>query len=278
MSGTVGVERPAASRLGWALVLSLAVTAGFVLLFGTVGLVVASGGRSALQAIDLVGLITGALLLLLGIAMLLGRGNIYSGVVHRASARINVRHSSRVGSFFLFGIAYGLASLGCALPLFLIVVFGSATAGDFLDSLVQFVHYALGMGLVLMALTVAAALFKSAVAGYLRLLLPYVERVSALLVALAGLFIVYYWIGIGGLGPDALQVGFLNDAVEKVLGVTNPARDVVGNTVINDASGRPSWVPGYAFGLGMVATINPCGFALLPAYLSIYVAGDEVAV
>src|SRR6185312_4342948 len=30
---------------------------------------------------------------------------------------------------------------------------------------------------------------------------------------------------------------------------------------------------GYAFGAGMVAAVNPCGFALLPAYLMLYL-GD----
>lgn len=31
-----------------------------------------------------------------------------------------------------------------------------------------------------------------------------------------------------------------------------------------------------AFTAGMVATFNPCGFSLLPAYLGAFVAGDEV--
>ena len=35
----------------------------------------------------------------------------------------------------------------------------------------------------------------------------------------------------------------------------------------------------YAFGVGMVATVNPCGFAMLPAYLSFFLglegAGDD---
>lgn len=38
------------------------------------------------------------------------------------------------------------------------------------------------------------------------------------------------------------------------------------------------WLPlGFAFGAGMVATVNPCGFVMLPAYLTIYV-GDQEAV
>ena len=31
----------------------------------------------------------------------------------------------------------------------------------------------------------------------------------------------------------------------------------------------------YAFGAGMVSTVNPCGFAMLPAYLSLYVVGGN---
>ncbi len=33
---------------------------------------------------------------------------------------------------------------------------------------------------------------------------------------------------------------------------------------------------GFAFGAGMIAAVNPCGFAMLPAYLSLYLgAGAE---
>ncbi len=32
---------------------------------------------------------------------------------------------------------------------------------------------------------------------------------------------------------------------------------------------------GFAFGAGMVSAANPCGIALLPSYLSIYLGGEE---
>ena len=32
---------------------------------------------------------------------------------------------------------------------------------------------------------------------------------------------------------------------------------------------------GYAFGAGMIAAVNPCGFAMLPAYLSLYLGAKE---
>jgi cytochrome c biogenesis protein CcdA len=32
---------------------------------------------------------------------------------------------------------------------------------------------------------------------------------------------------------------------------------------------------GYSFGAGMVSTVNPCGFSMLPAYLSLYLGEGE---
>ena len=263
MDQPIGVEAGAGVRLGRAIVISLAVTAGFVLLFGSVGLVISAGGRFLITFMPWVGLAIGALLALLGFWLLTGRGKLYFGLAQRASARVSLGGSNKIGSFFLFGIAYGVASLSCTLPIFLVVVVSSTTAGSYLDGFAQFVAYSLGMGIVLTALTLAIAVFKGAVAGYLRAAIPLVERLSALLVTLAGLFIVYYWISIGGLGPDSWQVGFLNEMVELTLG-----------TLSNEASSQASVVPSYALGAGMLATVNPCGFALLPAYLSLYLAGE----
>ncbi len=38
-----------------------------------------------------------------------------------------------------------------------------------------------------------------------------------------------------------------------------------------------STVVGYAFTLGLVGVLNPCGFPLLPAYLALFVTGEETA-
>jgi hypothetical protein len=38
------------------------------------------------------------------------------------------------------------------------------------------------------------------VGNYLRRVVPYVERASAVLITLAGAFVVYYWLSIGELG------------------------------------------------------------------------------
>ena len=32
---------------------------------------------------------------------------------------------------------------------------------------------------------------------------------------------------------------------------------------------------GYAFGAGMVSAVNPCGFAMLPVYLTLYLGAEN---
>jgi cytochrome c biogenesis protein CcdA len=103
------------------------------------------------------------------------------------------------GGFFLFGIAYGLASLSCTLPIFLVVVGGALAASGFVSGMVQFVSYGVGMGVVLIGVTLGVVFFRSAVDTGVRAIMPYVERAGAVALTGAGVYLVYYWtLGTGG--------------------------------------------------------------------------------
>jgi hypothetical protein len=64
--------------------------------------------------------------------------------------------------------------------------------------MVQFVLYAARMGLVISVLTLSVALFKHAALGGVRRVLPFVQPLSALLLLVAGAFIIYYRLTLGG--------------------------------------------------------------------------------
>jgi hypothetical protein len=55
------------------------------------------------------------------------------------------------------------------------------------------------MGLVITTLTVAMALFQAALAARLRRLLRYVGTIGTVVLFLAGGYLVYYWLTVGGL-------------------------------------------------------------------------------
>ena len=96
-------------------------------------------------------------------------------------------------------MSYGTASLSCTLPIFLVVVGTTLAVSGITAAVAQFVLYALGMGFVIMLLTVGMALFQSAAVGVMRKALPYIQPVSAGMMILAGSYIVFYWLTLGGL-------------------------------------------------------------------------------
>ena len=185
--------------LGRALVVGGTVTAGFVVLFSAAGVVIGIGARSALaDVLPWLGLSIGTVLAIAG-SWLLGGGKLYTGLAMRVAARMGDPGQANMRGYFLFGLSYGTASLSCTLPIFLAVVGTSFAVSSIATSFEQFVLYSLGMGLVIVALTVGMALFKGTMVGLLRKALPYIQPVGSWMMVLAGSYIVFYWLTIGGL-------------------------------------------------------------------------------
>ncbi|RMF32006.1 MAG: cytochrome c biogenesis protein CcdA [Chloroflexi bacterium] len=190
----------AGRRLGRALLVGGTLVAGFLVLFALAGALISLGAYVLVRAMPWIGLFVGATLILLGGWLLLGRH-----LALPALPRPQARRERSLRSIFLFGVGYGLASLSCTLPIFLVVVGSAFTLSGAGAGLVQFLAYGLGMGVVLMALTLSLALFEGVLVGSLRRLVPYVERAGAVLLVGAGLYIVYYWLTLGRLlGPGGV--------------------------------------------------------------------------
>ncbi len=197
-------DRPATRRgilgsLGRATSVSATMTAGFVLVFGIAGLALSVATSALARYIPWAGLGVGILLLLAGGRMLAG-SHLYSSLGDRLAQRFGAgAHESSTRGFLAYGLAYGAGSLSCTLPIFLTVVGSTLTVDGFLPATLQFVLYALGMGSVITVLTLSTAFFKVTAMARARALVRYVEPASAGLMLLAGAYIVYYWLTLGGL-------------------------------------------------------------------------------
>jgi cytochrome c biogenesis protein CcdA len=164
-----------------------AVAAGFLAVFALAGASVELTSLPVYENVPWVAIAIGVALFALGVALLFG-------------LELNVRlpkldrggRERTAGSMFVFGASYAIASIGCTLPLFLSAVAGTVNRESVLDGLVVFGLYALGMTLVLLALTVAIALARTSLVRFLRRAQQYVGRVSGGLVALAGAYVAYY--------------------------------------------------------------------------------------
>lgn len=180
----------APGRVAQGLLVGLLVTAGFLGVFALVGLPIVYGAGTVADAVPWAGLAIGVVLAVTGIVALFG------GRVAFAVVRSPVRLGRERGltTMILFGAGYGIASLGCTLPLFLALLGASLGAGASDDSLLVFVAYGLGMALVVTALSVAAALARDGLARGLRRLVPHMGRIAGALLLVAGAYVSYYWL------------------------------------------------------------------------------------
>ncbi len=181
-----GTNTPDASILR-ALAVGASMTAGFLVVFGVLGLVLEPALTTINRRLPWVTILLGLVLVALGVAMLAGR-------------TISVRlpkfgrgpESRELSSVFLFGISYALVSLSCTLSLFTAAISTTVQDENVIIGMLAFLAYGLGMGLVLMVITLAIALARQSLVKNLRKVLPYVNRVSGGLLVLAGLYVVYY--------------------------------------------------------------------------------------
>ena len=183
-------------HLARALLVGLTVTAGFVVLFGVVGAIIGLGANFIGDLLQWLGLVIGIGLAIVG-AWMVGGGKLYTGIAAQSASHMGNPAQVSMKGYFIFGISYGTASLSCTLPIFLAVVGTSLAVADIPSAVGQFVLYAMGMGFVIMFLTLGMALFKTAMVGALRKTLPYIQPISSVLMLVAGSYIVFYWLTLG---------------------------------------------------------------------------------
>ena len=172
------------------------VSAGFILLFGVVGAIVGVSASFVSNVLPWLGLAIGVALVMAG-AWMVGGGKLYTSLAARAAGRIGDPSEVSAKGYFLFGLSYGTASLSCTLPIFISVV-GIGVAGFSAMTVVKnFLLYALGMGLVIMAMTLGMALFKGAMVTLMRKALPFIQPLASGFMVIAGAYIVFYWLTVG---------------------------------------------------------------------------------
>lgn len=183
------------TRIYKALLLGGVATIGFVVIFAITGLLISAGGQWLIRVFPFAGVAIGAAMVLLGLWLVVTKRTL--GIM--AASRVTVSRERNLRNVFLFGIAYAIGSLSCTLPIFLVVVGGSLASQGLVASFGQFISYALGMGTILIAVTLGSALFQGSVAKWLRQAMPYVHRANAMFLVAAGAYLIYYWVFFAGL-------------------------------------------------------------------------------
>jgi hypothetical protein len=156
------------------------------------------------------------------------------------------------GSVFLFGVSYAVASIGCAWPLFFATVIGTVGRRGVTSGLVTAAAYTGGMALVLTALAVALAFARQSVVRGLRRLLPYVDRIAALFLVVAGLYLAYYWAYVKttdyGTGAGSQPVQRVTDWSSRLE-----------SDILDWGAGRVGLVLGVVVAAGVLASLGALG-------------------
>jgi cytochrome c-type biogenesis protein len=207
-TSTAGTQRATIRR---ALLVSAAVSAGFMTVFLVAGLIahfftswVTENSKYATGFI-------GVALIVLGIAMLFGYKPSF------LTPNLNVGEKDKtIWSMFIYGIAYAVASIGCTIGLFIATLFSTTKTDGVVSGVGNMVVYGLGMALLVSALTVALAVANTGLLKFLRKSLAFVDRISAAFVVLSGLYLLwyFYWVdlenplGVTAFGNRTLSATF----------------------------------------------------------------------
>jgi cytochrome c biogenesis protein CcdA len=164
---------------------ALSTAAGFAGVYALVGLLPALGVSRLAERVAAATPFIGVLLVLVGLA------SGFSGVFGRVPAIGSVAlRSPGVMGLLAYGIGYGLASMSCSLPVFILLVLQSAGAGGPTGVAAGFAAYSLGAATMIVPLTLAVAYGNQTVVDRFLGLLPHVRRLSAAVLVAAGLYMI----------------------------------------------------------------------------------------
>jgi cytochrome c-type biogenesis protein len=204
----------APTRIVQGLLVGIVVSAGLLTVFTVVGVPIIYGAAQITRVIRWFGLAVGIALALIGAVLLVG-GHISIPVANP----VKVRPDRRLRTMFLFGMGYGIASLGCTLPVFLATVGASLATRGAPEALAVLAAYGVGTAMVIVALSLMAAFMRRGLARVLTRIVPYMNRVAGTLLLISGAYLSYYWARVALGSAATLSDDPLIGAVERFVAV-----------------------------------------------------------
>jgi cytochrome c-type biogenesis protein len=186
-----------AARTRRSLAVSAVVAVSFTLLFGVTGALFSLASSLIVRLLPWVGLGVGVLLIIAG-GMSLGGRSLGLVTAQQVASKVG-RDATSPGTrgYAAFGLAYGLASLGCALPLFLALLGTAVAGGGTWSAVVAFALYGVGMATTLGVLTLVAGIVSFGILARLQGVGRFVSGLGAVLLLASGAYVVYYWLTAG---------------------------------------------------------------------------------
>jgi cytochrome c biogenesis protein CcdA len=181
--------RGSIGAVGRALAATVGMALGFLTVFGLFGVLTISAASTVHRYLPYVTVLIGVVLVALGVWLVSGRD--LTALTPRPLG-MRLAPTVRLGSMYGYGISYAIASLSCTIGPFLAVTAAGLRGGSIVVDAAIYLAYVGGLTLVVGVLALAAATASSALADSLRRLLPFINRISGVLLVLVGLYVAYY--------------------------------------------------------------------------------------
>jgi cytochrome c-type biogenesis protein len=178
---------------------------GALALFSLAGLLIGAAGSTVVVYIPYLTPVIAIIIAVLGALMLLDMtgwtekitgalvpvtSKVQSGL-DKASSKVQGGKSSNLG-LFLYGAGYGVAAMGCHAPVFIAIMMAAFVAGGFASALLVFVIFGLGMGIMMVSITVLVGMAKGMVIKRMQSAMPLIKKFSGLVLVIAGIYLAWY--------------------------------------------------------------------------------------
>ncbi|MBA31224.1 MAG: hypothetical protein CL748_01645 [Chloroflexi bacterium] len=191
-----------------AIIISVSMGLGFLLVFGSIGIIISLSRDIISQYVDLfhwIGFILGFLLILIAIYLSSGE-KLYFQKPQSLSSKIKINNEVNFKNYFFFGISYALVSISCTMPIFLALIGSSIARDGVLYGFYQFLLYSAGMTLMIIIITVTISLFKSTFLDKFKKSSKYLDIVSSYILIIVGGYLIFYWLTEGNISEKIINI------------------------------------------------------------------------
>ncbi|NBC64220.1 MAG: hypothetical protein GVY07_00985 [Bacteroidetes bacterium] len=173
-------------RLGRGLKLAMLSILGILIIYTIAGVFIIVAAQVLKEYMKWITVGMGGLLTILGILMIMGKNISFSVNLRNPTDR------SEAVEAVVFGLAYAIGALGCLFPLFLVVATQALSAETALEGASYIGAYFAGISSMMIGAILLSTFAKDMLMKYLRKILPHMERITGILLILAGIYVIYY--------------------------------------------------------------------------------------
>tara|TARA_B110000438_G_scaffold282510_1_gene309633 strand:+ start:23 stop:895 length:873 start_codon:yes stop_codon:yes gene_type:complete len=171
----------------------LFVGAGFITLFSMVAILISLSSNLVGSLIPYISIFLSLIILYFGVSELQGK-SMFSTFITTFSSKIGDPGKATPIGFFLFGVSYGLASVGCALPIFVSMLTKTLSSTTFISPIIDFFLYSFGMISVIAILTLMTVFSTNLTRKISTAFRSQSHNLFGIFLSFAGIFMLLYWL------------------------------------------------------------------------------------